>query len=149
MAGSSGRGVVGSGRFLMDYSAEKYQIAVNEIAFSCNLPQLGPFTQDWEFEVADSSKLNILIEKYNELATNRLRREILAHLLIGSYNDAIVNGTATVEIWDVIESLLIQKCHELAEILEYWACKNDQPEDRFNVSEYVISFDERIKQEWQ
>lgn len=131
----------------MVYSAEEYESAVDEIARSCNLPPLGPCSQDWEFEVADASKLNILIRNYKHLATSKLKREVLAHLLIGSFNDAITIGTDTDDIWSEIEALLLQDFHELEDTFKYWACIDDLPDDRFKVSGHVIAFCERAKQE--
>ncbi|MGQ7887487.1 hypothetical protein [Paenibacillus violae] len=109
-----------------------------------SLPEPGPFTQDWEYEVADDTRINEFLSFYESSSLNEEEKFALMIIIIGSINDAI-------EKTDVDESLL-RKAKELllkdivihTNTILYWSLENQDLEDCFAITPFIRCVKEMI-----
>jgi len=91
-----------------------------------NLPNIN--SQDWEYEIADSFKLEGFLTAYKDLDLDIEERFALMIVIIGSYDIALRDGTADTDIWNNICRYLIQDIDIHLNTIIHWSLK-DQEED--------------------
>jgi len=97
------------------------------------LPEPGPYSQDWEYEIADATRVSEWIGEYlrrNDLTDDE--RFTLMILIIESFDDALREGISNDCDWDKIEAALMMNHTLHRTTLEYWSCPTEEDPD--NVS---------------
>jgi hypothetical protein len=99
--------------------------AIEGLAKYLRLPSPDRFSQDWEYEVADSSKVAEWLTAYGSGQLNPEESSVLLNMIIASYNDAIGEGSARPEDWDAIARYLLgdRSLHEAT--INYWALPDE------------------------
>lgn len=100
---------------------------VKKLANILNLPLPGPFSQDWELEVADSTRVGEFLQAYESDLLNHDDRSVLMHTILESYNTAVGDGLARPEDWEVISRYLDRDRAIHEDTIRYWAML-DEPE---------------------
>ena len=95
--------------------------AVENLARHLNLPLPDPFSQDWEYEVANSNRVAEFLKAYGSIYLNSDEQSVLLKIIIASYNDAISEGAARPEDWELISRYLTQDRAIHEETIKYWA----------------------------
>ncbi len=95
--------------------------------------------QDWEIELADSGKLNIFVEAYESLPLTPDEKITLMLLIVASFDDALVQGWESSEVWERIEKLFSQDWELHLLTVEYWACLENEISDAFACATFMRS----------
>ncbi|WP_145046595.1 hypothetical protein [Paenibacillus xylanexedens] len=101
--------------------------AVRSLCSKLNLKSQGEFTQDWEYEVADASRITEFLDAYEQYPWDVEEKFALMIIIIESCNDALVEGTCDPEIINVLKHHLILDADIHYNTLHYWALL-DEPE---------------------
>lgn len=83
--------------------------AIESLVNKLSLPKPGPFTQDWEYEVSDETRINEFLSSYENLSLNEEERFALMIVIIGSLNDAIEKGDVDASILSKTNELLLNE----------------------------------------
>ena len=108
---------------------------IEGLARQLNLPLPDRFSQDWEYEVADSTRVAEFLSAYDSGRLNPDEQSVLLNVILASYNDAIGEGSARAEDWDRISRDLLRDraIHEAA--IDYWSLPGEaEPEDCFPIT---------------
>ncbi|TWU50753.1 hypothetical protein Poly51_40460 [Rubripirellula tenax] len=91
-----------------------------------------PYTQDWELEHADASRLSEFLAAYNAPALTDDDRFALMALCVASAHDALDSGTLTDDQWSRICSILIANRTLHAFTIHDWCCPDATCEDEMH-----------------
>lgn len=94
---------------------------VAKLASLLNLPLPGPFSQDWELEVADSTRVREFLEAYDSGSLNNDDRSVLMQTMLESYSCAVDEGLARPEDWETISYYLNRDRPIHENTIRYWA----------------------------
>ena len=100
---------------------------VAKLASFLNLPLPGPFSQDWELEVADSTRVREFLEAYDSDSLNHDHRYMLIQTILESYRCAVDEGLARPEDWETISYYLNRDRPIHEDTIRYWAML-DEPD---------------------
>jgi hypothetical protein len=88
-----------------------------------NLPREAADYGDWEYVVTDPDRISDFLELYqNDLSLNDNEKQTLAIVLIGSFDDAVLAGIFSEEVWKNTVRLFERDAVLLLPVLNYWAC---------------------------
>ncbi|MDQ0059992.1 hypothetical protein [Paenibacillus harenae] len=111
------------------------------------LPALDPYSQDWEYELADSSKLNEFITYYEKSTLTIDEKFALMALIISSFDDSLSEGKLSDHTRDTIKYLLIKDIEIHRNKIKYWAREEeDELEDCFAVTPLMREILDKQKQ---
>lgn len=100
--------------------------AIAGLVQKIKLPPPDQFSQDWEYEVSDPSRINEFLYAYKHTQLNHDEKFALMIIIISSFNDAIVEGK-TEEKWNSsINSLLLQDLDIHINTIHYWAMWDEE-----------------------
>lgn len=95
----------------------------NKIEFPDNIP-----FQDWEYIVADSTRLSEFIAYYESLGLSIEEKFALMIVIVSSYNDALSDGEEQNATWEKIRYLLLNDIIIHRNTILYWAMLDDEVE---------------------
>lgn len=99
-----------------------------------------PFTgveQDWEIEMADSSRLEEFIIFYEKSHLNIEEKRALMSLIIASYDD-MLNECENKSLWNRIAVCIVSEKQIFSDILSYWKLDNEEIEENlFNITPLI------------
>ena len=98
---------------------------IESLAKQLKLPLPDPFSQDWEYEVADPARITDFLKVYDSGRLNPDEKSMLLNVILASYNDAIDEGSADPGDWELISRYLARDraIHETA--INYWALPDE------------------------
>ena len=98
---------------------------IEGLAKHLKLPLPDPFSQDWEYEVADPARVTEFLKAYDSGRLKSDEKSVLLNVILASYNDAIDEGSARPEDWEWISRYLVRDraIHEAA--INYWALPDE------------------------
>lgn len=99
--------------------------AIEKLARQLELPLPDPFSQDWEYEVADSTKVALFLKYYGSGGLDIDEKRLLMNIIITSYNDSIGEGSARPEDWELISRYLVEDRATHEDTLNYWALPDE------------------------
>ncbi|AZK48573.1 hypothetical protein [Paenibacillus lentus] len=112
--------------------------AIEGLVKKIKLPAPDEFSQDWEYEVADSSRITEFLYAYENIELNKEERFALMIIIISSFNDAIVEGKAEAELASVIRYHLLQDINIHKNTIYYWSMLDeDELEDCYAVTSFM------------
>ena len=107
--------------------------SVKEISSELSLPIIGT-EQDWDIELADSSRISEFLDYYRNNDFSVEKRIAVMELLIASYDDFLnVKDSEVDSRWKEIKSILKSEKIIFKELVYYWASFEDE------VDQYQIS----------
>lgn len=89
------------------------------------LPVTG-IEQDWEIELADSSRLSEFIDFYNQSIYSVNDKIAMMALILSSYDDYLYKNNANNHIENAIEKLLSNEMEIFSDLLNYWALNEEK-----------------------
>ncbi|WP_341278885.1 hypothetical protein [Paenibacillus sp. FSL H8-0537] len=102
------------------------------------LPSPGEFTQDWEYEVADSTRVGEFLHAYENMNLNLEEKFALMLVIVESYNDAISGNKAEENMAELIKYHLIRDINIHINTIYYWAkLDEDDIENVFAITPFI------------
>lgn len=98
------------------------------------LPECDEFSQDWEYEIADSSKVKDYVSIYENEDLNNEEKFTLMIVIIGSFEDMINVHGFDKKIWKKIKNMLIEDIGIHKNTIIYWASCDNEIEDSFSIA---------------
>ncbi len=95
--------------------------AIEGLVKKVKLPAPDEFTQDWEYEVSDSSRITEFLYAYENIELNKEEKFALMIIIISSFNDAIVEGKAEENSASLIRYHLLQDISIHKNTIYYWS----------------------------
>ena len=119
---------------------ESYIIA--KLCKELKLKDINVYTQDFEYEAADASRIQDFLNYYKSRKLNHIEKSLLIKLILESYNDYFQSNANDAEkIWNSeIVPILSSEYLQHQDILDYWACGTEKLEDRFAITPLVRDF---------
>ncbi len=98
---------------------------IESLAKQLKLPLPDPFSQDWEYEIADPGRVTEFLKAYDSGRLSPDEKSMLLNVILASYNDAIDAGSADPGDWELISRYLVRDraIHETA--INYWALPDE------------------------
>ncbi|MDD9265729.1 hypothetical protein ACFPES_01660 [Paenibacillus sp. GCM10023248] len=93
--------------------------------------------QDWEVEIANSSRLSEFVMFYESAKLNDEEKFALMSLIIASFDDALSEGNVPDGIWDKIRGLLRSNFDLHGKTILYWSLVDEELDDCFSVTQYM------------
>jgi hypothetical protein len=94
-----------------------------------------PFSQDWEWEVADPSRFGEFLDAYGSSDLDEDGRFALMEMLIQCVEDMGLPSVQSSPQWGSVASLLLTHARLHVSSVRYWSCSNDSDlENCFRVS---------------
>lgn len=111
--------------------------AIESLVKKLSLPKPGPFTQDWEYEVVDDTRINEFLSFYESSSLNEEEKFALMIIIIGSLNDATVTGDVDESILRKAKELLLKDIAIHTNTILYWSLENEDLEDCFAITPFI------------
>ena len=126
------------------YPARYPQVhAINSLALRFNLPN-DPNMQDWEYEVADTQRINEFLTVYLDQTTSEDENFILMEILIQSFEESNRDLKLDSE-WNKVLSYLENNLHIHAMTICYWARENKPLTFCWKVTPYLRGIRKKYK----
>jgi hypothetical protein len=91
------------------------------LARQLNLTSPGPFSQDWQYEVADATRLADFLTVYGSGHLDPDEQSVLLNMILASFNDALSQNSARPEDCDLISGYLLRDRANHETTINYWA----------------------------
>lgn len=113
--------------------------AIESLTKQLNLMKLPEYSQDWEIEAAELSRVTEFINYYDSLTTrlNGDEKFALMKLILSSFDDALSGGEGNKELWFRIKDHLIKDLDMFRETIRYWALIDEDFEEGFELTPYM------------
>lgn len=95
--------------------------AIEGLIKKLNLPKPDMYSQDWEYEVTDSSRVAEFMDFYGNNTLNKEEKFALMKIIISSYDEALTEEMANEKIASQIKSYLILDVYIHRNTISYWA----------------------------
>ncbi|MHA8111815.1 hypothetical protein ACX122_01590 [Kosakonia cowanii] len=122
---------------------------ISKICHDLGLPTGDSFTQDWAYELPDEYRTKEWLVKYIAAYSNNsdsleVRRELMA-LSLDIINDLLASGLSTAD-GHVVKTLglLFENYPVHIDLVTYWECGADFPEDCFALTPEIRRLKERF-----
>ena len=120
--------------------------AIDSLIMKLNLPEKDEFSQDWEYEVSDSKRLEEFIEFYQKNELTKDEKFTLMIIILESCDEAILKDELSEKIWSEVEEILINDKEIHEKTIDYWSWyDNENIEDCFYITPLVRKISEKIK----
>lgn len=100
--------------------------AIEGLVTKIGVPAPDEFSQDWEYEVSDASRIEEFLFAYEHVELNEDEKFTLMIIVISSYDDALAMGNFEMEWDDTISSLLLKDINIHESTIFYWAMQNEE-----------------------
>lgn len=112
--------------------------AINNLVKKLKLPSPDAYEQDWEYTVADSTRIDELIEFYGNNPLSVEEKFALMIIIISSYDDAIQEKSNDKNTWDRISYYLLRDYNIHANTILYWSdMENENIENCFAITSFM------------
>lgn len=112
----------------------KKRVRKDGFAEKLHLPEPGEFTQDWEYEVADSSRVEEFVSFYENEQLDGDEKFALMIIVISSFNDLLREKGMEIAIWERIKRNLVMDRHIHMNTILYWADIGGELEDSWAIA---------------
>jgi hypothetical protein len=96
------------------------------------LPDLDQYSQDWEYEIANSSRVDEFVSFYESADLNQSEKFALMSLITSSFDDAVTEGKIQYGIWEKIKGHLIRDIDLHRKTILYWSLVEEEVDDCFS-----------------
>ncbi|MBP1967147.1 hypothetical protein [Paenibacillus aceris] len=111
--------------------------AIESLTHKLSLPELGEYSQDWEYESADSSRVNEFVSFYESAELNPSEKFALMSLIISSFDDAVTEGKIEDGIWEKIKGHLISDIDLNRKTILYWSLVDEEIDNCFSCTPFM------------
>ncbi|MEK3752359.1 hypothetical protein NYE25_29675 [Paenibacillus sp. FSL E2-8871] len=103
--------------------------AVEGLVKKIKLPAPDEFSQDWEYEVSDSSRITEFLYAYENIELNIEEKFALMIIIISSFNDAILENKAEKSSASLIRYHLLQDISIHKNTIYYWSMLDEDDQE--------------------
>ena len=118
--------------------------SIEKLSRELKLPEPDEFSQDWQYEVADSNRLEEFVIFYLNNKLNKSEKFTLMSLILESASDCVQRESLNCKTWEQITKILTYDIDINEQILEYWACDDDKIEDCFYITPLIRKIKEKL-----
>lgn len=112
--------------------------AVESLVDKVKLPAPHPFSQDWEYEVADSTRTAEFLHAYDQYNLDLEEKFALMIIIISSLDDAMHLGRMEDNLALLVKQYLIRDIHIHMNTVSYWAMSDEEDlEDCFYITPFM------------
>ncbi|MFC3803465.1 hypothetical protein [Cohnella sp. GCM10012308] len=111
--------------------------AIESLNEKLRLPKVDQNSQDWEYEVADSNRVNEFISFYETAVLDQDEKFALMNLIISSFDDALREAKDHDGTWDRIKNHLARDLVLHRNTILYWSLEEEEPENCFYITPYM------------
>ncbi|WP_054943848.1 hypothetical protein [Paenibacillus ihuae] len=112
--------------------------AINSLNEKLGLPKPDKHSQDWVYEVSNSSRVAGFFSFYENAILNMEEKFALMNLVISSYDDAIAEGKVLPGMWNGIRGQLMKHISMYKDLISYWALIDEEDfEDGSAITPYM------------
>ncbi|MCY9698017.1 hypothetical protein [Paenibacillus alginolyticus] len=111
--------------------------AIESLTEKLGLPDLDQYSQDWEYEIANSSRVNEFVSFYESADLNQSEKFALMSLIISSFDDAVTEGKIQDGIWEKIKGHLISDIDLHRKTILYWSLVEEEVDDCFSSTPFI------------
>lgn len=120
--------------------------AIENLDTKLCLPNLDQFSQDWEYELADSSRILEFITFYEQHDLTKDEKFALMALIISCFDDYLSEGEGPGEVWNQIRYYLLKDYQIHINKIRYWSLEEeDDIENCFSVTPLMREILEHMK----
>ncbi len=120
----------------MENLTNTYQEAIKKIAANLNL-KYDIHSQDWEYESADSNRIEEFLGYYINNKLNSIEKIILLKILLESYNDYVIEKGFNSYYSKKLKEILKNENALFKDIIKYWSCEGEELEDSFYITPFI------------
>lgn len=121
----------------MKNSTYTYQEAIEKIATNLNLKRGDRYSQDWEYEVADSNRIKDFIDYYESNELDSVEKKILIKLILESYNDYVGENGCNLSFEKKLAEILKSEYVLYNDIIQSWSCEGEALEDSYYITAFI------------
>lgn len=114
-----------------------YKDAVKRISEDLNLKIRNQYSQDWEYESADSDRVGEFLEYYVNHKLNSTEKQILVKLILESYNDYVGEKGFHLYYTKKVRKILESEYELHNDIIKYWSCEGEELENAFYITPLI------------
>lgn len=120
-------------------NAPKYvtKAARESLIARLGLPEPDEYCQDWEYLVADSSRIEEFLEYYERNHLNIEEKFALMVIIVASFDDSLSENDFRPTIWSRIRKNLEEDIQIHTNIILYWSLEGETLEDCFAITGYM------------
>lgn len=115
---------------------------IERLAGDLNLSRGDKNTQDWEYEVADSKKLDEFLAYLTKNELNSNERQTLMQVILESYNDYVTEFGYNNDYSKKIKMIIQKDICIYKDIIWYWSCGEEELEDCFAITSFMRGINE-------
>lgn len=115
---------------------------IKRLARDLNLSRGDINTQDWEYEVADSKKLDEFLAYLTKNELNSNERQTLMQVILESYNDYVTEFGYNNDYSKKIKMIIQKDISIYKDIIWYWSCGEEDLEDCFAITSFMRGINE-------
>lgn len=99
---------------------------IEQISKELSLPYTG-IEQDWDIEMADSSRIDDFLEFYHQNDLEVDKKVAIISLVLASYEDFLNENDLEIDYrWDDIRSILESESEIFVDLINYWLLSNEE-----------------------
>ena len=110
---------------------------IKRLARDLNLSRGDKNTQDWEYEVADSKKIDEFLAYFSKGELNSNEKQTLMQVILESYNDYVTEFGYHNEYSKIIKKIIQKDICVYKDIIQYWSCGEEDLEDCFAITFFM------------
>lgn len=125
--------------------------AIEGLVQKVNLPLPDEFSQDWEYEVSDSTRINEFLYAYENIELNTDEKFALMIVIISSFDDAVAEGQTEESTAKRIRFHLLQDIGIHMNTIRYWSMPDEDDLDNcFAVTAFMreIAYSVKLKDQY-
>ncbi|MFP4978674.1 hypothetical protein ACE6ED_24930 [Paenibacillus sp. CN-4] len=101
------------------------------------LPEPDEFCQDWEYIVADPSRIDEFLDFYENNLLNIEESFALMVIIVASFNDYLSENDFSFMLWNRIKNLLEEDKQIHVNTIVYWSLEGEDLEDCFPITRFM------------
>ncbi|GED58709.1 hypothetical protein ABER61_22425 [Brevibacillus formosus] len=107
------------------------------LAEKLNLPEPDEFSQDWQYEVANTSRIDEFLFFYENGQLECDEKFVLMIVVISSFNDLLSEKEMEFTIWEQIRRNLVRDSEIHMNTILYWSRLEEEVEDSWEITPYM------------
>lgn len=107
------------------------------LAEKLNLPEPDEFSQDWQYEVANTSRIDEFLFFYENGQLECDEKFALMIVVISSFNDLLSEKGMEFTVWEQIKRNLVSDSEIHMNTILYWSRVEEELEDSWEITPYM------------
>lgn len=120
-----------------DYPKYVTRDAMYSLVEKLDLPEPDEFSQDWEYVVADTSRINEFLLFYENGSLKSAEKFALMIIIVSSFNDLMSEKGMEFAVWDQMKGKLVRDNEIHMNTILYWSSLEEELEDAWEIATYM------------